>query len=110
MGYVVNRAHHAEVGGKKPGSMPADAQTLEEEGVIIHPTYVVRKGKPQWSTVEKLFKGALYPSRSPDENLADLNGGLAALMLGASGLELLCSEHSSRQVVRYMRAIRSHTL
>ena len=108
IGYVVNRAHHAEIGGKKPGSMPADATTLEEEGVIIPPMYLVRKGVAQWSAVERLLKGAKYPSRSPEENLADLNGGLAALMLGASGLELLCREHTSHQVVRYMSEIRSH--
>lgn len=108
IGYVVNRAHHAEVGGKKPGSMPADARALEEEGVIIHPTYLVRKGIPQWTAIEKLLKTALFPSRSPDENLADLNGGLAALMLGTSGLELLCRAYTSRQVVRYMREIKSH--
>lgn len=106
--YVVNRAHHAEIGGKKPGSMPADAKTLEEEGVIIAPAYLVRKGLPQWKEIEALLRNARYPSRSPDENLADLNGGLAALMLGASALETLCLEHTKRQVIRYMREIRLH--
>ncbi|MEJ1236923.1 hydantoinase B/oxoprolinase family protein [Chryseolinea sp. T2] len=108
IGYVVNRAHHAEIGGKKPGSMPADAKVLEEEGVIIHPTHLVRRGVPQWGSIERLLKDALYPSRSPDENLADLNGGLAALMLGASGLEQLCRNHTRGQVTRYMREIRLH--
>lgn len=108
IGYVVNRAHHAEIGGKKPGSMPADARSLEEEGVIIAPAYLVRKGVPQWDRIEALFKNARYPSRSPDENLADLNGGLAALMLGATALSSLCHEHSVRKVVNYMREIRVH--
>ncbi|HTF21217.1 MAG TPA: hydantoinase B/oxoprolinase family protein, partial [Chryseolinea sp.] len=108
IGYVVNRAHHAEIGGKKPGSMPADAKTLEEEGVIIAPTYLVRKGIPQWRQIESLLRTARYPSRSPDENLADLNGGLAALTLGSSALEALCREHTGRQVIRYMREIRLH--
>jgi len=108
IGYVVNRAHHAEIGGKKPGSMPADATTLEEEGVIIKPTYLIRKGVGQWREVERLLTSARYPSRSPDENMADLNGGLAALMLGSSALEAMCRAYSSTQVLRYMRAIRSH--
>lgn len=108
IGYVVNRAHHAEIGGRKPGSMPADATSLEEEGVIIPPAYLVRRGVPQWRSIEALIKSARYPSRSPDENLADLNGALAALVQGAAALEQLCREHSSKQIERYMRAVRNH--
>lgn len=108
IGYVVNRAHHAEIGGRKPGSMPADATSLEEEGVIISPTYLVRRGIAQWRNIETLIKAARYPSRSIDENLADLNGGLAALVQGAAALEQLCREYSVRYIQRYMRAVRNH--
>ena len=52
IGFVANRAHHAEIGGKKPGSMPVDATTLEEEGVIISPTYLVKSGKANWKKIE----------------------------------------------------------
>src|ERR671935_3028468 len=38
VGFAVTRAHHADVGGREPGSMPADSRTLEEEGVVIPPT------------------------------------------------------------------------
>src|SRR5436189_351222 len=38
LGFAASRAHHADVGGREPGSMPADARTLDEEGVVIPPT------------------------------------------------------------------------
>ena len=38
LGFAASRAHHADVGGRIPGSMPADSRTLEEEGVVIGPT------------------------------------------------------------------------
>src|SRR3712207_1816219 len=44
-GYAASRAHHADVGGKLPGSMPADSTTLEEEGVVIEPRRLVRGGE-----------------------------------------------------------------
>src|SRR5207302_8787440 len=38
LGFAVTRAHHADVGGSEPGSLPAGSQRLEEEGVVIPPT------------------------------------------------------------------------
>ncbi|MCY7356485.1 MAG: hydantoinase B/oxoprolinase family protein, partial [Rudanella sp.] len=50
VGYVINRAHHAEIGGKVPGSMPPDATSLVEEGVVLEPQYVVKGGRFLWKT------------------------------------------------------------
>src|SRR3954466_9417326 len=44
-GFSASRAHHADVGGRVPGSMPADSKTLEEEGVVIPPTRLAREGE-----------------------------------------------------------------
>ena len=44
LGFAANRAHHADVGGRIPGSMPADSRTLEEEGVVIGPTRLDEDG------------------------------------------------------------------
>src|SRR5881227_3870552 len=44
-GYAASRAHHADVGGRIPGSMPADSRRLEEEGVVLEPTRLVRRGE-----------------------------------------------------------------
>ena len=44
-GYAASRAHHADVGGRIPGSMPADSRRLDEEGVVLEPTRLVRRGE-----------------------------------------------------------------
>lgn len=106
--FVVNRAHHAEIGGKKPGSMPADATTLEEEGVVISPTLLIRRGVEQWSTIERLLTTAVYPTRAREENLADLNAGLAALNHGEQSFRTMCEKFGFDDVVLYMRKLRSH--
>jgi len=108
VGFVANRAHHAEIGGKKPGSMPADAVSLEEEGVIIPPTYLVKRDKVQWPAVRNIFSSALYPTRLPDENMADLNGALASVNLGNDALQKLCRKHSLKEVSFYMKALRDY--
>jgi 5-oxoprolinase (ATP-hydrolysing) len=108
VGYVANRAHHAEIGGRKPGSMPADATTLDEEGVIISPTYLVKGGQPQWEHITKILQAPPYPTRSLDENLADLNGAVAAVNLGEKGLQQLCSAHGKKDVLSHMNALRNY--
>jgi 5-oxoprolinase (ATP-hydrolysing) len=108
IGYVANRAHHAEIGGVEPGSMPAYATALEEEGVIISPAYLVKKGNAQWHAVEKIFTGSRYPSRLPQENLADLNGALASVNLGEQALIELCRKYGAGRVQFYMKALRKY--
>jgi len=106
VGYVTNRAHHAEIGGKKPGSMPADATSLQEEGVIIKPTYLVRKGRVRWDEIKAIFTSAIYPTRLIEENLADLNGALAAVNLGEKLAKELCINYSTNEVIEYMKKLR----
>jgi 5-oxoprolinase (ATP-hydrolysing) len=108
VGFVANRAHHAEIGGKKPGSMPADATCLEEEGVVIAPQYLVKGGVPQWEKIESLFSNAPYPTRSLQENLADLNGALASLVLGDEALKTYCKQFGLATVHRYMQLLKQH--
>lgn len=105
VGFVANRAHHAEIGGKQPGSMPADARCLAEEGVVIAPTYLVKGGKPQWQAIEELLINSSYPTRSLSENLADLNGALAAVNLGDRGLQALCDQYGTATIKKQMKAL-----
>ena len=109
VGYMANRAHHAEVGGKRPGSMPPDATTLAEEGVVITPTYLIRQGVPQWEAIEQLLTSAPYPTRSLAENLADLNGALASIRWGREALQQLCVRHTIPTVRHYMTALQEYT-
>jgi N-methylhydantoinase B len=81
LGFVASRAHHADVGGRVPGSMPADSCTLAEEGVVI---------SPQPLTDETLERLAAQ-MRSPDERRADLRAQQAANRTGALRLRELAA-------------------
>ncbi|UII34445.1 hydantoinase B/oxoprolinase family protein [Fulvivirga ulvae] len=107
-GYVANRAHHAEIGGKTPGSMPTDATQLDQEGVIIEPMYLAKKGSFYWDDIKDLLTQAPYPSRAVDENIADLKGGVAALQAGITGLKNLCSAYSAYAVKEHMHMLKSY--
>jgi len=106
--FVVNRAHHAEIGGISPGSMPPGAGSLAEEGVVIKPFYLVKKGKADWSGLRTIFTDAPFPSRNPEENLADLNGALAANRRGISDLLALADLHGPAKVMDFMGLLRDH--
>lgn len=105
LGYVANRAHHAEIGGKRPGSMPSDARCLAEEGVVIPPMKLFEKGEARWEALEEILSGGEYPSRSANENLADLRAQVAANRRGATALRMLCSTHGADSVLYYMKAL-----
>ncbi len=105
--YVANRAHHAEIGGKTPGSMPPDASRLEEEGTVIHPQYLVKKGKIN-GDIRELFMSGPYPSRSVEENMADLQAGIASLQSGITQMQDLCQIHGVDNVLAYMEKLQKY--
>jgi N-methylhydantoinase B len=74
IGFAASRAHHADVGGPTPGSMPADSTELAEEGVVIPPTLV---------TDEDVLRDLAERMRNPGERLADLRAQSAANRAGA---------------------------
>ncbi|MCP5558250.1 MAG: hydantoinase B/oxoprolinase family protein [Verrucomicrobiaceae bacterium] len=92
LGYVANRAHHAEIGGMAPGSMPPDAKCLEEEGVVISPRYLVRSGQSCFDELAELFSQGKFPTRSLSDNLADLHAQLAANRQGVVRLRDLAED------------------
>ena len=107
LGWVASRAHHAELGGTRPGSMPPDARTLAEEGVVIAPRHLVRAGSPCWDDIAALLAAPPWPSRAVVENLADLAAAVAANHHGAETLRRLVVEHGAPRVTQAMRALRS---
>jgi N-methylhydantoinase B len=76
LGFAASRAHHADVGGRVPGSMPADSRTLQEEGVVIPPRPI------EDATIDEL----IAQMRQPGERRADLRAQLAANRIGARRL------------------------
>lgn len=105
LGYLATRAHHAELGGIRPGSMPPSAARLIEEGVVIAPRRLVEGGRADWAGIEALLREAPHPSRAVDENLADLRAAVAANQQGARALLLLAEEHGAEVVGEFMRRL-----
>jgi 5-oxoprolinase (ATP-hydrolysing) len=90
--FVSVRAHHAEIGGTRPGSFPPDARSLAEEGVVLEPFLAVRRGAFDRAACRARFAGGAHPSRNPDENLADLEAQIAATRYGVSQVAALARE------------------
>ena len=76
LGFAAGRAHHADVGGPTPGSMPAFSRSLEEEGVVIPPTVAD----------EETLARLAAQMRAPEQRLADLRAQEAANRVGAARL------------------------
>lgn len=105
IGYVANRAHHAEIGGSRPGSTPPFSQTLEEEGVVIPPQYLVKNSVFLEQELLALLKAGRYPSRSPEENIGDLRAAVAANHAGVSALQQLAVEVGTQRVTSFMKSL-----
>ncbi len=105
LGWAASRAHHAEIGGNRPGSMPPDATTLAEEGVVIPPSLLVAGGEPRWDEMRERLSGGPWPSRAVEENLADLAAAVAANHRGAVGLAALAAAEGREVVAAAMAAV-----
>ena len=99
LGFAVTRAHHADVGGREPGSLPADSTTLEEEGLVIPPTRLDAQ------TLEAL----VTRMRNPDERLGDLRAQLAAHRLAERRIDELCERHGRGRVVAAMNQLYAYS-
>lgn len=108
LGYIANRAHHAEIGGITPGSMPATATRLIEEGVVIAPRHLIRAGTSCFDEVSSLLTTALYPTRNLADNLADLHAQLAANLHGVERLRELAGDQPE-SLRRIMAEIIAHS-
>src|SRR4029079_14081936 len=92
LGYAVSRAHHADVGGMEPASLPAFSRELYQEGLIIPPT-------PLTDEVLRLF---VANARNPDERRGDLRAQIAAHRLAERRIDELCAKRGRERVVAAM--------
>jgi len=99
LGYAVSRAHHADVGGADPGSLPAGSRTLAEEGVVIPPT---RLDGPT-------LDGLVSRMRNPEERRGDLRAQLAAHHLAEQRVEELCARRGRERVAAAMAELLAHS-
>jgi N-methylhydantoinase B len=78
VGYAANKAHHTDVGGAAPGSMPPDARDLFAEGCVVWPAALLRDDRVVEETVE-LFRAN---SRAPEARAGDLRAQIAGNVTG----------------------------
>ncbi|WP_436926599.1 hydantoinase B/oxoprolinase family protein [Halosimplex amylolyticum] len=97
LGYAVSRAHHADVGGMAPGSMPAGARDIQQEGLRIPPTKLVDGGEID-DGVESLV---LANVRNPDERRADLRAQIAANERAEARIADLLADHGDRLLAAF---------
>ncbi|TVQ41885.1 MAG: 5-oxoprolinase [Wenzhouxiangella sp.] len=97
--YAASRAHHADVGGITPGSMPPRSKHIDEEGVLFTSELIVRDGELLEKRLRELFGAGDWPARNIDQNLSDLRAQIAANARGLDELEHMV-EHFGLDVVR----------
>jgi 5-oxoprolinase (ATP-hydrolysing) len=99
---VASRAHHADVGGIAPGSMPSDSTSVHDEGVLISNFKLVDRGVFQEATLRSLLGAGAHPARNPDQNVSDLRAQIAANQKGVDELAALCAVWGVDRVLAYM--------
>jgi len=103
--FTASRAHHAEIGGITPGSMPPSSKNLAEEGVVIRHFRLVQGERSSQEELERLLSSGPYPSRSVRENIADINAQVAANRMGANLLHEMIDRYGREAVLAYMKHI-----
>ena len=100
--YVGSRGHHADVGGTTPGSMPPFSTRIEEEGVQINNVKLVSQGVLQEARMLALLQSGEWPSRNPQQNMADLKAQIAANEKGLQELRKMVDQFGLDVVQAYM--------
>lgn len=102
--FVASRAHHADVGGMSPGSLPL-ATELVQEGLIIPPIKLYEEGQLNEGVLHLLLRNV----RTPDERRGDLSAQRAAHAVGARRLQALASAHGFGEVIAYARHLQAYS-
>jgi 5-oxoprolinase (ATP-hydrolysing) len=100
---VASRAHHADIGGRVPGSMPALSVHIDDEGALLAPMPIVHGGVFLEREVRAALARGPYPARNPDQNVADLKAQLAANAKGVVELRAMAERFGLDVVHAYMR-------
>jgi len=102
--FAANRAHHSDVGGMTPGSMPL-AQEIFQEGLIIPPLKLVRKGKIDDGILSLILSNV----RTPDERRGDILAQVAANGIGRRRILETIERYGLAKVIRYGRLVQDYT-
>ena len=99
LGFAVSRAHHADVGGIEPASLPAFSHTLEEEGVILPPQLLT----------DDVLERFVQATRQPEERRGDLRAQLSAHRLADRRLDELCARRGEERVAAAMEELHAYS-
>ncbi len=105
MGYSVSRAHHADIGGMSPGSMPSGSRELLQEGLVIPPVPLVRDGRPETAVMDLI----LANTRTPGERRGDLRAQLACHARAQDRISEVASRHGAARIAEAFAAVYSYS-
>jgi 5-oxoprolinase (ATP-hydrolysing) len=100
--FIASRAHHADVGGTSPGSMPPDSDHIDQEGVLIDNFRLVERGEFREQAVRELFLAGDFPVRNIEQNFNDLRAQIAANEKGVRELHRMIDHFGLDVVHAYM--------
>ncbi len=100
--FAASRGHHADIGGRTPGSAPPDSRTIHEEGVLIEDFLLVQDGRLREKEILELLNSGPWPCRNPSQNLADIVAQIAANTTGAREVRRMIDHFGLDRVHAYM--------
>jgi len=106
--YVASRAHHADIGGITPGSMPSHSHSVNQEGILIDNFKLLSAGQLREQALRELLCSGPYPARSPATNIADLRAQVAACEKGLQELLAMVDYFGLAVVQAYMRHVQDN--
>ena len=102
--FLASRAHHADVGGMSPGSLPLSTEIFQE-GIIIPPVKLYRKGTLNQDLLDLILRNV----RTPRERKGDINAQLGAHHTGTRRMQDLCSRFSLAELQQYATGLQAHS-
>ena len=106
--FVASRGHHADIGGKTPGSGPPDSKHIDEEGVLIDNFKMFDKGVFRESEIRKVLSSGRYPCRNIEHNMADLAAQVAANNTGIVEINAMIEQFGIETVHSYMNHVQDN--
>ncbi|WP_120500545.1 hydantoinase B/oxoprolinase family protein [Roseovarius sp. EL26] len=106
--WLGSRGHHADIGGRTPGSAPPDSTHIEEEGVLIDNVKLVDQGTLLEVEAEAVLASCKYPCRNIAQNMADLKAQVAANETGRQELLKVVDNFSLDVVRAYMSHVQDN--
>ena len=106
--FVASRAHHADIGGMTPGSMPPFSRTIAEEGILFECFHLVAGGRLLEAELRTRLAAGPWPARNPAQTVADLRAQLAANARGIAEIERAVRRHGLATVHEYMHHVQQN--